>query len=65
MLITLGPRLVNPLVYQSEIETVAERVSAPFESLKYDADLTVSGADRSPLSLCGNADYGEREQDKY
>src|SRR5687767_1652113 len=62
--IVLGSRLVNALVHQSEIETGAERVSAPFDSLKYGGDLTVTDAGRPPLSLCGHADDGERAQNK-
>src|SRR5687767_81610 len=62
--IVLRPRLVNALVHQGDVETVTERVSAPFDSLKYGTDLTVSDAGGPPLSLCGDADYGERAQDK-
>ena len=56
--------LVYALVDHGAIETGAERVSAPFDSLKYGGDLTVINAGRPPLSLCGDADDGERAQDK-
>jgi hypothetical protein len=54
--VVLGSRLVDSHSDQCRIETVAELVGVPFESLKYGADLTIGARVRLTLRLCAYSD---------
>jgi hypothetical protein len=62
--VVLRVRLIDALLDHCAVKAIAKPARGPFESLKYDANLAVSGTRRLSLPLCTDVDEGNGQQDK-